>query len=84
MGLTGNYAVDKPTLEMLKTEIMKGIKLNEMNLKAVSNTTSICWAPKKHLLTNVKGRVPVRPHPAVPSCRRDGQLLDVSLNRARK
>lgn len=34
--LTGVYATDKPTFDMLKTEIMNGIKLNENNLKAVS------------------------------------------------
>ncbi|KAK4507386.1 hypothetical protein PRZ48_001121 [Zasmidium cellare] len=32
--LTGIYATDKPTLDMLKTEIMNGIQLNEKNLKA--------------------------------------------------
>ncbi|KAF2161737.1 hypothetical protein M409DRAFT_27794 [Zasmidium cellare ATCC 36951] len=33
-GLTGTYATDKPTFDMLKTEIMNGIQLNENNLKA--------------------------------------------------
>ncbi|EME49198.1 hypothetical protein DOTSEDRAFT_122371 [Dothistroma septosporum NZE10] len=32
--LNGNYAHDKPTLEMLKQEILKGITLNQNNLKA--------------------------------------------------
>ncbi|KXT10481.1 hypothetical protein AC579_8882 [Pseudocercospora musae] len=36
-GLTGNYDVDKPVLEMLKTEIMKGIKLNQANLAAATS-----------------------------------------------
>ncbi|KAF7191214.1 hypothetical protein HII31_07237 [Pseudocercospora fuligena] len=36
-GLTGNYAVDKPVLEMLKTEIMNGIKLNQANLAAATS-----------------------------------------------
>lgn len=39
--LSGNYAHDKPTLELLKQEITKGIALNQANLKAVSSPQSI-------------------------------------------
>lgn len=38
-GLTGDYQKDGPVLKMLESEIMKGIKLNEGNLK---NATSQC------------------------------------------
>ncbi|KXS96142.1 hypothetical protein AC578_2298 [Pseudocercospora eumusae] len=35
--LTGNYTIDKPVLDTLKTEIMNGIKLNQANLAAATS-----------------------------------------------
>lgn len=40
--LTGFYEVDKPVIEALKTNITKGIALNERNLAAVSRPENLC------------------------------------------
>lgn len=43
LGLTGTYKTDKPVLEMLKTEVLKGIALNRQNLAAVSIDITECF-----------------------------------------
>ena len=73
--LNGNYAHDKPTLELLKQEITKGIALNQANLKAVS------LHEYHHQLAIfadeiVTGCIRMRSHPRVPTRERDG-CLDV-------